>query len=106
MFKKIFIIFIAGILVLGINGLSFAMMCHGGGGSHRRHKQFTESTSEEAVNVGNQICPVSGEKITEEMKATYEYKGKIYNFCCTMCIEEFKKDPEKYIEKVEEELQK
>ncbi len=57
-----------------------------------------------AENVGNEICPVSGAKINQETKATYEYKGKIYNFCCPMCIEEFKKDPDKYIQKVEEEL--
>ena len=74
---------------------------------------FTQSITQEdaptaektkAVNVGNKVCPVSGEKIDEKLKATYEYEGKIYNFCCTACIEEFKKDPEKYIKKVEEEL--
>lgn len=68
-------------------------------------KQTDTVTSEKATNVGNAICPVTGEKIDEETKATYEYKGKIYNFCCAMCIEEFKNDPEKYIKKVEEELQ-
>lgn len=57
-----------------------------------------------AVDVGNKICPVSGEKIDEKMKSIYEYEGKIYNFCCSMCIEDFKKDPQKYIQKVEEEL--
>jgi YHS domain-containing protein len=55
--------------------------------------------------VGNKICPVTGEKIDEKTKATYEYEGKIYNFCCAMCIDTFKKDPQKYIKKVEEELQ-
>lgn len=64
-----------------------------------------ESSSKKSeVNVGNKICPVSGEKIDEKFKATYEYQGKVYNFCCPMCIDEFKKDPEKYIKKVEEEL--
>lgn len=56
------------------------------------------------VDAGNKICPVSGEKISENLKATYEYNGKIYNFCCTMCIDEFKKDPQKYVKKVEEEV--
>jgi len=61
---------------------------------------------DKAVNVGNKICPVSGGKVGQGMEAvTYEYQGKIYNFCCAMCIDEFKKDPEKYIKKVEEELQ-
>ncbi len=65
-------------------------------------KNTTEQVKKAEV-VGNKICPVSGEKIDEKMKETYEYKGKIYNFCCPMCIEEFKKDPEKYIEKMEKE---
>lgn len=61
-------------------------------------------TTEQMKNaevVGNKICPVSGEKIGEKVKETYEYKGKIYNFCCPMCVEGFKKDPEKYIEQME-----
>ena len=58
----------------------------------------------DAVNVGNTICPVSGETIDESTKATYEYKGKVYNFCCAACIDTFKADPEKYISKVQEEL--
>ncbi|MDP3789321.1 MAG: YHS domain-containing protein [Candidatus Omnitrophota bacterium] len=64
-----------------------------------------QASAEEAINAGNKICPVSGEKINEKTKATYEYEGKIYNFCCPMCIDSFKKEPQKYIEKVEEELQ-
>ncbi|TRZ49884.1 YHS domain-containing protein [bacterium] len=54
--------------------------------------------------MGNNICPVTGEEIDEKTKATYEYEGKVYNFCCPVCIDEFKKDPDKYIKKVEEEL--
>ncbi len=57
------------------------------------------------VDVGNKICPVSGEKIVPKFKVTYEYKGKIYNFCCAMCIDTFKSNPEKYIKKVNEELE-
>jgi len=70
----------------------------------------TKATAEsKAVEAGNKICPVSGEKISDVVASgmtpvTYEYEGKIYNFCCSACIEEFKKDPQKYIKKVEEEL--
>jgi len=53
------------------------------------------------VDVGNKICPVTGEKIDESTKATYEYDGKIYNFCCQMCVDKFKSDPQKYIKKIE-----
>lgn len=58
-----------------------------------------------SVEVGNKICPVSGEKIGSGgmEAATYEYQDKIYNLCCAACIEEFKKDPEKYIKKTEEQ---
>lgn len=62
------------------------------------------NTTEQMKNaevVGNKVCPVSGEKIDENMKQTYAYKGKTYNLCCPMCVEEFKRDPEKYIEKME-----
>lgn len=57
-------------------------------------------------NVGNTICPVSGEKVGSGgmTPATYEYEGKVYNFCCPGCIEEFKKDPKKYQAIVEKEL--
>ncbi len=53
-----------------------------------------------AKPVGNEICPVSGEKINPKHKVSYEYKGRIYNFCCTDCLKLFKKDPEKYISRM------
>ncbi len=81
--------------------------------AHSGHEQGAtetakQATPEEAVNIGNKVCPVSGEKISDIIKsgmkpATYEYKGKIYTFCCAACIEDFKKEPEKYIKKIEEE---
>lgn len=64
----------------------------------------TGATAVQKVDVGNKICPVTGEKINEKTKATYEYEGKIYNFCCAACIDEFKKDPDQYIKKIDEEL--
>jgi YHS domain-containing protein len=71
---------------------------------HMEQETVTEAAPQAAVDAGNKICPVSQEKIDENLKATYEYEGKIYNFCCAACIEEFKKDPQEYIKKVEEEL--
>jgi len=45
-------------------------------------------------------CPVSGKEIKKsEAKATYEYEGKTYYFCCEKCKEEFVKNPEKYTQK-------
>jgi YHS domain-containing protein len=103
MLKKIFIILSAIIFVSVITEFSFAMMCHGKDNQHSGPEAVAQATPK--VDMKNKICPVSGEKIDEKLKAVYEYEGKIYNFCCQMCIDEFKKDPEKYIKKVEEELQ-
>ena len=103
MCRKVFITLSAIVFLSGITKLSFAQ-------AHTEHESgITEAgkvaVSEEAVNVGNTICPVSGEKIDDKMKTTYEYEGKIYNFCCASCVDDFKKDPQKYIKKVEQELQ-
>lgn len=116
MFKKTFIFLVTLMFIFGMSNLSFAMSY----GEDRQHQQIAQAHSEhehgstgatiqtnptEAIEVKNKICPVSDEKIDEEMRATYEYEGRIYNFCCAACIEEFKKDPEKYIKKVEGEEQ-
>lgn len=46
-------------------------------------------------------CPVMGGKIDKSVYTDYE--GKRIYFCCPACIPEFKKDPAKYIKKLEDE---
>ena len=46
-------------------------------------------------------CPVMGGTINKELYADYE--GKRVYFCCAGCIPDFKKDPAKYIKKLEDE---
>ena len=46
-------------------------------------------------------CPVLGNKIDE--KVFVDYQGKRIYFCCAGCVDEFKKDPEKYLKKMEAE---
>lgn len=61
--------------------------------------------SQQAVDVGNKICPISGQAVGEMgALVKYEYKGKIYNFCCAGCVATFKEDPEKYVKIVEEQM--
>jgi len=58
-----------------------------------------EEQAVKPVQVGNKICPVSGEKIAADSgmaPVTYEYQGKSYNLCCQGCISLFQADPEKY----------
>ncbi|MBI4644074.1 MAG: YHS domain-containing protein [Deltaproteobacteria bacterium] len=46
-------------------------------------------------------CPVLGGKINKEFYA--DYKGQRVYFCCSGCDVEFKKDPEKYLQKMKEQ---
>jgi len=48
----------------------------------------------------NNICPVSDEEADQAV--TYAYNGKTYAFCCNKCLNKFKADPEKYINKMKE----
>ncbi len=43
------------------------------------------------------VDPVCGMGVTENTEWKIEYKGKIYYFCSEGCLNEFKKNPEKYI---------
>ena len=121
MLRKIFMLLMAAAFVTGISSLSYAMSCGDMDSGHSQHQQTAQAqsgntqeavvtaspaASKEAVNMGNKICPVTGEKVNEKTKATYEYEGKIYNLCCPMCIKDFKKNPEKYSKIAEEELAK
>ena len=46
-------------------------------------------------------CPVLGGDIDKQVYA--DYQGKRIYFCCSGCDEEFKKDPEKYMKKLQEQ---
>ena len=105
MLRSLFIVLIYAVVIFGVGGLSFAQA------EYPADEQVAETNvavavSGEVVNVGNKICPVSGEKIDEKLKVTYEYQDKVYNFCCAGCISSFKADPDKYIKIVNEELSK
>jgi len=47
------------------------------------------------------VCPVLGGNI--DKKVYVDYQGKRIYFCCPGCPAEFKKDPEKYLKKMEAE---
>ena len=46
-------------------------------------------------------CPVLAGDINKQVYA--DYKGKRIYFCCSGCDAEFKKDPEKYMKKLQEQ---
>ena len=48
-------------------------------------------------------CVVSGEKLGEMGKpVVYVHEGREIKFCCKDCIKDFKKDPAKYMKKLDE----
>lgn len=50
----------------------------------------------------NQVkCPVLGSPINK--KVYTDYQGKRIYFCCPPCIQDFKKNPEKYMKQFEKE---
>jgi YHS domain-containing protein len=47
-------------------------------------------------------CIVSGEKLGEMGKpVVYVNDGREFKFCCKDCVKDFKKDPAKYVKKLE-----
>lgn len=75
---------------LSMVSLAYAQMDHG-------HKHSAPA-AKETKNLG--ICPVMGEKA--QSNYSYNYKGKNYYFCCPMCIDRFKDDPQRYLSKIKE----
>lgn len=60
-------------------------------------KMHTSQDEKLNVKVVNAEDPVCGMKTAEYLKDTANYKGKTYGFCNSMCKDEFKKTPEKYV---------
>ena len=56
---------------------------------------------EEATASVQTTCPVMGGKIDKDFYA--DHAGKRVYFCCSGCVETFKKEPAKYIKKLEDQ---
>lgn len=57
-------------------------------------------TSQHVIFAGNKYCPVTGEKIVKKYAKQCNYKGKVYYFCTKSCVTKFKKNPGKFIKKL------
>ena len=65
------------------------------------------AVSVDIVNIGNAICPATGEFIADVgdgKGVQIEHVGKIYNVCCSFCAKDFKKGPEKFVMIIENNL--
>ena len=84
MYKRMSLFLITVVFIFGVSKISYAMSCHedAGNDANIQTTQLVSSeqsaivhpgfVSQKAVNVGNKICPVTGEKIDEKTKVTYE----------------------------------
>ena len=54
------------------------------------------------AEIAQKLCPVTDDPINPDIFV--DYNGRRIYFCCGACPAEFKKDPEKYVKKVDEEL--
>ena len=95
--KKIVIFFLA--MLLGIPALLWAAE------EINDSETSVVKDTDALTEVGNTICPVTGEKVGQngEKIVKQEYKGKVYNLCCSMCVKDFAKDPEKYAKIAEDQ---
>ncbi|MFC1666490.1 YHS domain-containing protein [Candidatus Omnitrophota bacterium] len=57
--------------------------------------------SNEEGEVTNAVCPVMAGAVSKDTPYKTEHNGKMIGFCCPGCIDAFKKDPEKYMAKIE-----
>jgi len=97
------------ILFLGIAFTSQALIAQQETDNHKKQSKTETVSIEDLQNKealgeskGNQeFCPVMGNKINQEIYTDYD--GKRIYFCCSGCIDTFKKDPEKYMEKMKDD---
>lgn len=66
-----------------------------------KHKKATPVTKSnaKAVKFANAVDPICHMPTEPDMKDTAVYKNKTYGFCSVYCKDEFKKNPEKYVQK-------
>jgi YHS domain-containing protein len=66
-----------------------------------KHKKNTVASKSNAkkVKFANTEDPICHMPTESDMKDTAVYKNKTYGFCSAYCRDEFKKDPEKYVQK-------
>ncbi len=81
-------------------GIRFPFCCGGCPEAFTKEPaKYIAKAAKESGAIGiSMFCPVSGERLDlDKVKATMDYKGIRYGFCCDSCPTEFKANPEKYV---------
>lgn len=72
--------------------------------AHQMEQEHSGMHKKAEEGVGQKTCPVMGEPINKNLYVDHE--GKRIYVCCESCLEEVKKDPAKYIKKLEDKGEK
>ncbi len=66
-----------------------------------KHKKSAPAAKSDtkAVKFANAVDPICHMPTEPDIKDTAVYKNKTYGFCSVYCKDEFKKNPEKYVQK-------
>ena len=65
-------------------------------------EESTESAASSLKPYRLETCPVSGEKLGSMGEpVVIQHEGREIKFCCDSCVPKFKKDPVKYLEKLD-----
>lgn len=81
--------------------LSFSLLACAQESAKVKHKKknIPTKTTTQKVKFANAVDPICNMPTESDMKDTVIYKGKTYGFCSSICRDEFKKNPEKYVQK-------
>ena len=90
---------LVSVVAAGALAVSAAGVLNAGCGNCEGHKDKKCSVEKKECKP-QANCPVMGGKINKDIYV--DHKGKRVYFCCKGCVSKFKKNPEKYIKKLEE----
>ena len=71
----------------------------------RADSTATNNPSGKLISYPQKTCPVSGDKLGSMDKPyVFVYQGQEIKLCCADCKKDFLKDPQKYIQKIKDEV--
>ena len=97
--KKFIVVLMVAMAVSVFAFSSVALSCSACGCSAAKDAAASEG------EVINKTCPVMGGEVSADTPYKTVHKGKTIGFCCEGCIDAFEKDPDKYLDKLNEELE-
>ncbi|MEP7704135.1 YHS domain-containing protein [Paraglaciecola sp. 25GB23A] len=83
-----------GLISFLLFAVFFYLMMRFGCGAHMAHGHHTHAKSDKADPI---IDPVCGKVVEQNQGYGKLHEGELYRFCSKHCLDEFDREPEKYI---------